>query len=57
MPQDGRAGRKWRSTNEARDKRSGKMHEFSQTNLDRGVAFSAAEAPVSDPYPSDGLIL
>ena len=30
-----------------RDKRSGKMHEFAQTDMDRGIGYSASEAPVS----------
>ena len=30
-----------------RDKRSGKMHEFAQTDMDRGIGYSASEATVS----------
>ena len=34
-----------------RDKRSGKMHEFAQTDMDRGIGYSASEAPVSTAEP------
>ena len=34
-----------------RDKRSGKMHEFAQTDMDRGIGYSASEAPVITAEP------
>ena len=36
---------------DAREKRTGKMNEMAQTDLDKGISYSAQEAPVRLQFP------